>query len=173
MVFKTYSSGQIASVAIPAGWEEAPEKKSGIPTMGYKSFHPKEAPQAELSFFYRGRRISKEGANAFKALLKKAPHVLSPGEFYSLKEILRDKSDPQEFAMLIAKTEEFNGKSVLVVEGRYLQIQEENRSIILDADGEGTAIQEIFFQAPKLIFPRYYRSATAAMRSIAWRSPGN
>lgn len=164
-----FKIGQIESITIPDGWEELYEKREREVPFTIRQFHPPEDETAILSFFYRGRRIDEEGSDRFRTLLNKPAHSLSQEEFYALSSVLRDKTDPEEYQVVIAKTEDFNGKRVLIVEGRYLGTSEDNRHMFIDSDGTGGAIQEVYYQANRYIFPRYYRAAAAAMKTITWK----
>lgn len=166
---KVIAIGQIESMTLPEDWLESyVDKPEGSPA-SLRLFHPTGEELAQLGFFYRGRRLAAKDGQAFCDLLRQSPHVLSGSELESIASLLRDKSDPEEFKLLIAKTEDFNGKRILVVEGRFLEISEDNRSIFIDSDGTGTAVQEVYFQAHKLLFGRYYRAAAAAMKTIKWK----
>lgn len=165
---KVLKLGQIKEMVIPEAWQASSDRPLGGTSM-YAEFHPPDKAQVKLGFYYRGRRISKAAGATFRRILQYPDHVLSVQEFNVLEAVLQDKIDPADFVTLIAKTEWFNGKRVLVIEGRYQEIQEEHRSIIVDADGTGTVVQEIFYQAPREMYLQYYRCATLAMKSIIWR----
>lgn len=165
-----FSIGQIQTITIPAGWEEHYEERERAVPFTMRFFQPQENENAILAFFYRGRRLDNANGDNFRKLLQQPAHVLNQQEFEDLKAVLRDKNDPDEFQVVIAKTEDFNGKRVLIIEGRYLGICEDNRHMYIDSDGSGTAIQEVYYQAHRSIFPRFYRTAAAAMRTIKWRA---
>lgn len=166
----SFSIGQIESISIPPGWEELYEEKGRDVPFTIRRFQPPDDENAILAFFYRGRRLDNETGNKFRQVLSRSAHVLNQHEFNELSAVLRDKNDPEEFQLVIAKTEDFNGKRVLIVEGRYLGTSEDNRHMYIDSDGTGTAVQEVFYQAHRHIFPRYYKLAASAMRTIQWRS---
>lgn len=164
-----FTIGQIDSITIPPGWIEVHEEKGRDVPFTMRRFQPADDENPILAFFYRGRRIDKDSAERFRQILALPAHVLSKKEFDDLKAVLRDKNDPEEFQVVIAKTEEFNGKRVLIVEGRYLGISEDNRHMFIDSDGTGSAVQEVFYQAHRRVFPLYYRTAAAAMKTIKWK----
>ena len=169
---ESISIGQVSAMSLPPGWKEGKPEKSGTGTSSFREFHPEERPDAKLCFYYRGRRLSEEAGRTFHSILEKPAHILSPVEVQSLQEVLRDRARPDDFSMLVCKTEDLNGKRVLVVEGRYKQTQEETRAILVDSDGTGTAVQEIYYQAPKDDFSKYLLTASSAMKSIQWKSTG-
>lgn len=166
-----FSMGQISSISIPHGWLEYYEEKHRDVPFTIRKFQPADDENPVLAFFYRGRRIDGESGKLFKNLLSNPAHVLARDEFQKLGAVLRDMTDPEEFQVMIAKTEDFNGKRILIVEGRYLSTSEDVRHIFIDSDGSGTAVQEVYFQAHRAIFGRYYKTAAAAMRTICWKEP--
>ncbi|MBX9686244.1 MAG: hypothetical protein K2X27_06050 [Candidatus Obscuribacterales bacterium] len=163
------SIGQVESMTLPDGWQAGPVEKPYGGASFYQEYNPQGNSDTKITFFYRGKRISEDGGKNFHEILQKPAHVLSPQEFNSLAEVLRDKAKAQDFDTVMAKTEDLNGKRVLIVEGRYKDLQEDNRSVLIDADGSGTAVQEIYYQAPKAQFIRNYKQAILSMKSINWK----
>ncbi len=161
--------GQIDKMEMPGGWQAGPDYNSAQHAATYQEYHPNGAPDCQIGFYYRGKRTSDFGGKNFHELLDKAPHELSPEELRSVKETLRDKADPNDFTLSSARTEDLNGKRVLIVEGRYNAIQQDSKHIFVDSDGSGTAVQELFFQAPKEKFPQYKKAADEAIKSIRWK----
>ncbi len=163
--------GQIVRMEFPAGWVEGPKHtfQGGIGTRSFREFHPTEAPNAMMCFYYRGLPTNEAVGNVFHSILEQDPHLLSPEEYASIQEILRDKHNPEDFSLVMAQVEEFNGKKVLTVFGRYLKIQEDLYEIFVDAAGNGRVIQEIYFQAPINDYMKYLQEAIGAMKSIEWK----
>ena len=166
-----YDHGQIRHMSIPPGWEEGePEAYLGIGYRSFREVHPMLDPAAKLCFFYRGGPIRPLPGERFHALITSPAHMLSFSEIKTLGEVLRDRQSPTDFAMTMARTEDISGKRVLVVEGRYLDANDETRALFVDADLTGRVIQEIYFQAPRQLYLRYGRLVRDMMNSIAWRS---
>ncbi|HEY9868002.1 MAG TPA: hypothetical protein V6D08_02240 [Candidatus Obscuribacterales bacterium] len=162
--------GQIHSIDLPPGWIESTEKfVSGVGTRSLRMFHPPEAPSAALCFYYRGLRITAQDGEHFRRLLHEPAHRLTDQEVSSVGLVLRDKSAPAEFTISNARTEDINKKRVLIVEGTYTRLQQDVFHIFLDSDGTGTAVQEIYFQAPSELYLNYLTDAKAALYSIEWR----
>jgi hypothetical protein len=126
-------------------------------------------PRASVCFYYRGRRESEGVGKNFRNILDRAPHMLMPVEINSLSEVLRGKDDPQQFRMTDARTTDLNSKRVLIVEGRDTKSGDGIYAILVDADGTGRVIQEIYYQAPKEIYPKYLKEAKSALKSIQWK----
>lgn len=161
--------GQIDHIDLPAGWEEGPRYEQREHSPSYQEFHPPGEKDCQLGFYYRGRRVSDRAAQTFRKILSLAEHVLSHGEFDALSEIVGDKINPADFHVTTARTKSINGKMVLIIDGRYLELQHETSHIFLDADGTGSAVQQIFFQAPVEKFPLYQGVAHRALLSIRWK----
>jgi hypothetical protein len=161
--------GQIQRMSLPAGWEDGPSISGGIGTRSFKEVHPAEFPDAKLCFYYRGLPASDEAGKKFREILDQPAHVLNRTEVDTIGEILRGKDDPKIFNPLMIKTEDFNGKRVLSVNGRLNEKQEDLKEILVDAEGTGKVVQEIYFQAPKELYTRYMKDAQEAMKTIEWK----
>jgi hypothetical protein len=161
--------GQIKSMTLPSGWEEGPSTSGGIGTRSFREVHPSEFPDAKLCFYYRGLPASEKAGENFKAILDKPAHILTGAEISSIGEILRGKDDKATFSPLMIKTEDVNGKRVLTVNGRLNERQDDLKEILVNADGTGRVVQEIYFQAPKELYTRYMKDAQNAMNTIEWK----
>lgn len=161
--------GQVKQIEIPGGWEAGPDYNKRQHAATYQEYHPAGAPECQLGFYYRGRRTSDAAGKTFHDLLDKPPHALTDAEFRSLEEIVRDKAKAEDFRLESAKTEDLNGKRVLRVKGRYVGNQNDAEHVFIDADGTGSAVQEVFFQAPKDKFSKHIKHAEDAIRSIRWK----
>ncbi len=161
--------GQISCMELPSGWEKGADEEKRQHSATYHEYHPEGDPSCQLGFYYRGRRTSENAGHNFHEVLNKPVHSLSRSEFDSLKETIRDKFNSTDFHATNARTVDINGKRVLLLEGRYNEIQQDAKHIFVDADGTGTAVQEIFFQAPKDKFANYAKTAERAMKSIRWK----
>lgn len=161
--------GQIKDMTLPKDWVEGgPYKINGPGTRSFREVHPTENPDVLIGFFYRGLKISEDGGKNFHGILDKPPHSLSPDELTSLSDVLRDKGNHQDFTMYSAKTMDWNGKKVLVVEGRYKELQQDALEIFIDANNDGRVVQEVYYQAPKDSFLKYLKAAKDSLRSIQW-----
>jgi hypothetical protein len=166
-----HDQGQINKMDLPPGWVagEPYHNVGGIGTRSFKEYHPPESPDSSLCFYYRGLPMDAQSGKNFHDILQKPPHTLSQEELASLGEVLRDKKDPKDFTMASARTENVNGKTVLVIEGRYKEIQQDTQEYFVDASGDGRAVQEIYYQAPKDDYPKYLKDARQSMKSIQWK----
>lgn len=163
--------GQIETIALPDGWLEKPQEYDyrGIGTRSLREFYPPEEPLARLTFFYRGLPVRKETANAFKSILSRDSHPLSRTELSTLEEILRERLEPTVFNLISARTDNVSGRRVIMIEGRYRETECDLYEVIVDTEGDGTVVQEIYYQAPKDSFFKYLRPAQKAIKSIVWK----
>lgn len=161
--------GQIKKMEMPIGWEAGPDYSRRQHSASYQEFHPNGQKDCQLGFYYRGRRTSESAGEKFHDILSAADHELSKAEYRSLEEVLRDKAKDDDFTVKSARTEELNGKRVLIVEGRYNKNQNDSKHIFIDSDGTGTAVQEVFFQAPKDKFALYANAASQSMKTVRWK----
>ncbi len=161
--------GQVRKIDIPPGWEEGPNYDGREHSASYKEFHPAGDKDCQLGFYYRGRRTSEAAGKNFHDQLAKPPHALSADELKSVAEIIRDKSNPADFNTKSARTEDVNGKRVLILEGQYTANKQYAKHLFVDSDNTGTAVQEIFFQAPEHKFQNFSKPADEALKSIKWK----
>jgi hypothetical protein len=161
------STGQIESMNVPTGWVKR-GKVSLRAGAGLVEYNPVGQENVRLKSFYRGNSVSDEAASAFKDCLNKPPHLLKPEELKGLSEILRDKAYDFKGS---AKTEDLNGKRVLVLEGRYSDEKHTStQTIYVDSDGTGSAIQEIAYTASGKDYTANLVKAQKAFKSIVWKS---
>ncbi len=170
---KVKDHGQINSMDLPAGWNLKPsEGNPGIGTRSYQEASPKNNPDVSLSFFYRGLPVPAQDGTNFKNVLEQKPHELSADELRSLSNVLSQKTplDSDQFKL---RTEELNGKNVLVVEGSYPASRDaaaqQIHELYVNASGDGRAVQEIFYQAPADAYGKYSDQALNALKSIKWK----
>jgi len=167
---KLEEEGQIASIELPDGWiEEAEEPSMFSGGRHSRTFSSPNNSEVRFTFFYRGYPVSEADAEKFSEALGKPPHMVLSAEFHSLSEILGNLSDQDVFKPLISKTDVLNGKTVLVVEGEWLLADQYCQQIFINADGSGTVVQEIFFQAPKLEYARHMKMMKQIFSAINWK----
>ena len=164
--------GLFKRISIPDGWvllDMRDEARLGV--FYISEFQPPNEPNVWLSFFYRGRPVGCEASEKFLILLSKPPHDLAEEELLPVMPIMANLSDPREFNQLSARTEDLNGKRVLVVEGTWNQPPLKTRHVFMDAEGDGRVVQEVYYQAPEGLYDRYLPTAMEAFNSIEWKWP--
>jgi hypothetical protein len=160
------TTGQIEALAVPDGWIK--RKGVRLPAgAGLVEYHPPGHDDIRLNSFYRGSRISDDAARAFKECLAKPPHDVTPDELQTLSQVLRDKSYDFKGS---ARTEDLNGKRVLIVQGHYTDKEHTgSQTIYVDSDGTGSAVQEISYTASGQDYQMSLDKAQKAFKSIIWK----
>ncbi len=161
--------GQVQRMVLTDQWT-VPAHQPEVPAgSGFHEYFVKDRPEVKICFYYRGRRTSERSGEAFRGVLQKPPHVLLASEIDALAETLRNKDDKSVFSLLNARTEDINGKRILIVEGRYIAKQYDTQALYIDSDGTGTAVQEVYYQAPKQEYAIFLKQAREAIKSIQWK----
>jgi len=165
------NQGQIESMVLPVGWKKA-DQAATVNTIGGRSlieWHPPDNSDVRLSIFYRGLPVGSEASAAFRSVLKKPAHELSKEEVAALSGILRERADDKAFNLEQAKTVQLNGKIVVVIEGEYRETGSKLKELLVDADGTGAAVQEVYYQAPGGSYKDYEEQSARSFASIKWK----
>ena len=154
-------------MTVPHGW--VARKDVHLPAgAGLTEFHAPGNDNIRLNSYYRGSRVNPAAAAAFKDCLAKPPHQLQSKELTDLAEVLGDKSS--DFDIFFARTADLNGKRVLSVEGSYKDKDHTgSKTIYVDSDGSGSAVQEISYSATGKDYPSHLSEAEKAFKSIIWK----
>lgn len=163
------NQGQIAKLPVPEGWVETTTVAKLPPTANYAEYHKEGSKEAKFGTFYRGHKISDSAAKNFHAMLQKSGRDLTAAEYASLAEVLRDKAKADDFSVSKKRVDSIKGKNVLVVEGTFLASKQKAYFVYVDADGTGSVVQEIFFQAPEQVYKSDLENARKAISSISWK----
>jgi len=168
---EVHDHGQIGTMTLPEGWVEAPPREfmGGIGTRALREFYPPEQPEARLYLYYRGLPVSTTAGARFHKLLQAPPHNLTENELQLLSEALEDKANPDDFIVSDARIDDWNGKRVLVIEGKYTEVELDCLELFIDASSDGRAIQEVYYQAPHEVYSKYLPAARASLQSITWK----
>jgi hypothetical protein len=162
--------GLFKRISIPDGWvllDMRDEARMGI--FYLSEFQPPDDPDVRLSFFYRGRPEGRMASENFKNLLSKPPHELAEQELLPVMTIMRNLSDPREFKALSVRTEDLNGKRVLVADGIWDQPPLKTKHMFIDAEADGGVVQEMYYRAPEDLYDQYLRLAVDSFNSIEWK----
>jgi hypothetical protein len=134
-----------------------------------REFAPQGNDTIKLSFYYRGRRIGATTGSRFVDVLSRPERQLSVQEKEAIGLVLRDASDPEWFELKSLRTIRLKGKSVLLYEGSWKKSGLADMGIFIDADGTGTAVQEIHFVAPEKDYQACLQRVSQALESIEWK----
>jgi hypothetical protein len=113
--------------------------------------------------------MAQETSERFRNLLAAPLHSLTQVELEDLRQLLQTRSDPASFRAMVAKTQDIHGKRVLVIEGLFLKHALHARTLYVDTDGTGSAVQEITFQAPNARFVKNLLQGVKSLESIIWK----
>jgi hypothetical protein len=165
--------GRIMHMTLPAGWTDGRHQEPTSAGSSYfREYRAPSSNQTAISIFFRGKAMGLSSSMAFQKVLYGDTRCreLTTDEIRSLHELLKDKCDRQHFTILSARTQLISGKRVVIVQGRYKQLNEESIHVYIDADGRtGLFVQEIFFQAASADFIRFVKAAKDSLNSIVWR----
>jgi hypothetical protein len=162
------NQGQIKSMEVPATWQllENHDPQSANPS--WLKFGPANVLNVEMYLYFRGRPLAGDARESLKSILAPKPHQLTRKQIDSIGELLRDACLIDAFNFLNVRTQEWNGRKVLIVEGRWNQIMHDRFWMFVPEDPECETVQEIWFQAPVEQFPAQLKYARQALNSIEW-----
>lgn len=158
--------GAIGSLKLPPGFVAGVQEDDN---RLFKQYLLGNDHDVKLYIEYRGRRINRKYGAKFVELLNKKPHEVDKKEVYHYSPVFPDQSIKEDFEITLAKTEQINGKTVLTIEGNYLKHKIRARTIYIDTDGTGSAIQQVTFQAPYDKASKYFPGGMTALQSIEWK----
>lgn len=162
--------GQISSMSMPSGFERGQTIGGSYANNSFQDYHLKSNADVKFYFDYRGSRMGAESSRLFHDLLAKPAHALTAQELESMHQVLgANRSNKDDFRISSATTEDLNGKRVLKIEGNYPKHGLNARTIFVDSDGTGSAVQEITFQAPTAEFLKHKANSDNAFKSIRWK----
>ncbi len=163
------SIGVVDQITLPPSFELG-TRLGGVPGQSFfQSYHLSTDEHVKIYFEYRGQRLSESDARAFRDILSQPPHVLKNREIALLKETVQEKANLGVFKLLLAKTEDLNGRRVLIVEGRYAKDDLTAYTIYIDADGTGAEVQELTFQTKTNQYARRLLAGMNSFKSIQWQ----
>lgn len=162
--------GQIKVLNLPQEFQEVEiEAEAGaLSVNSIKEFQVSGVDDTRLCLYYRGSKVSNQSAQNFKNILAMKPHVLKDGELDSIREILDDVVQSDIFSTLVTATEVIQEKTVLKVEGTWIQQNWNMYAIYIDASGDGSVVQQVYFLAPKDSYLRYVSGIKNSIKSIQW-----
>jgi len=160
--------GQIKTMEVPAMWQLLDDHDPQSANPSWVKFGPPNMPNVEMYLYFRGRPLTRAAQEGLKSLLEAKPHQLTVKQIDSIGELLRDACLIEAFNFLNVRTQEWNGRNVLIVEGRWNQIMHDRFWMFVPESPECETVQEIWFQAPVEQFPAQLKYARQALNSIHW-----
>lgn len=169
VVVKKY--GQVEHLKLPSGWNLLPPERPEWAVIGNsRQFSFTGDPNCSVVLYDRGVRSSNEAGRKFRDLLAKPPHKLDSKEIQEIKVTLGNMADPNFFELREIRTENLNGKNVLVIDGEWKNSQTQFHGLMIDADGSGSLVQEIFFEATPQSYAERIKEVTDALRKLKWKT---
>ena len=159
--------GQVESLDLPDGFVEGKSKDDAGGF--FQSYHLGSDPEIKLYLEYRGFRMGEDVSKAFHSLLSKPPHAINNAEVKNYLEVYSQKYNPDDYKIDVAETQNINGKTVLVIERVFQKFELKVRTLYVDSDGSGSAIQEISFQTPTSKSADHFANGVKALQSIKWK----
>jgi len=169
MTMSRFGIGQIKDMQVPEGWSRTEQNNVDLSSMII--FTPSDDLEVQLGFYYRGTPISVRDGQAFRALLQTDKGSLAQDDLAGIRNVLADIADDSRFHIFSAGTSTFNGRRVLVVQGRWQANQYESFEMFIDAGKDGTVVQQIYFVAPPDKFDALLPSIKECLDSICWVDP--
>ena len=180
---KISNQGQIKEITLSGDWQEATTPGNQNVLRSERIFHPKTIQEQEtrtanddsgkkeanLVFFYSGRPNDEADGKAFRKALEAPPHKLSSDELKQLERTLGDLADKESFQLAEAATRDINGKRVLDIKGTWLYDRSQYHSVLIDGDGTGQVVQQMYLMAPASAFAKLDGNFESACSSIKWR----
>ena len=155
-----------ARLQLPHYWTQ------GLPSRGRTSIslqmHPIEDVEVAIIAAQRGHELSTEGARKFLAVLSAEPHKLDDLERRRIAEALDEHAVRTRFSIREARTEKWNGKTVLITEGFYAANGDCALTLFVEAAGDGSWVEQFQYTAPEAKFDRYLPEAMGVLRRMQW-----
>jgi hypothetical protein len=117
-------------------------------------------------------QFSDEVAAGFKATLELEPHVLTPEEMEVLEDVI-----PLEvfgyngaFDLIALRTEDYSGKTVLVLEVKWWDVDRKAYGMFFSTDESYKFLESVHFEGTEGDYRRNFLSAKASFMRMRWRT---
>ncbi len=166
--------GKIESMRIPAEWKEGQRSDNVQGNSSYREFSGDQSNSARVSFYDRGRRLTKSNAQAFRSLLDRPSGPVSRQDLSPVADtLLGPLVDSSKFALKSIQVTSINGEKVLEVDGTYLDElgphKTDSKHIFVDANDDGQFVQEIELQSKDDKSPKLQSIFNKMLDSIKWK----
>jgi hypothetical protein len=170
LIEKIEDYGVIAEMLIPPGWIPAEEVGDPDSIVEVRCYRAREFRDVVLYLRFSGRPNGDDARFKWLELIEAGDqHDVSLEDMERISLIVGDIADSEHFELIDARAEDWNGKRVLLVEGR---VKDRNWSaihIFADINGDGEYTQEITFGAPRMVYDTFVHEAVNALQSISWK----
>jgi hypothetical protein len=155
-------------MALP-DWPEVP--RSAIPHAHPRVLLRKYAcpgePETRL-LVTRRELMVEHSVRCFSDLLRQPPQQVRAAAFWDLVQIVHDMASPEEFEVRRALTTDWNGRRVLLIEGRWKRENLDELHLFVSVTGAPHFIDEISYLAPRQVFESHRHQIDLALQSITW-----
>jgi hypothetical protein len=196
-----FSKSLIKSISLPSGWNLARKQSSKNRQSQLEIYRLPTDPWFQIDLCYRGEPASQASSTAFACLLDSKPadcrcEVLMPKEIRELAEVMGSDTVGNNqftnkqaagskcapiFHLRSAQTMKLNGKTVLSVQGDFVEPQDPERKPVnayegifidggIDPDTGARKIQEVFMHGPASRLMLYRKQFVDTLKSIEWPS---
>ncbi|HEY9731161.1 MAG TPA: hypothetical protein V6C89_04580 [Drouetiella sp.] len=162
------NQGQIRSMELPPTWQLLDSHVPAAASPSYVRFGPVNVPQVELIIYHAQRPLPREVQESLQSILAAKENLLTKSQIDSLSVMLREASLQGAFNFLSARSQDWNGKKVILVEGRWNDTQQDRFWMFIPDSAECESVQEVWFQAPVAQYPAHLKQARQAINSIRW-----
>jgi hypothetical protein len=165
--------GPVARMRLPPNWEEKPHAPSSPYGPKTRAFHPPGVQQANIVLHSSGRPNNKAAQHAWTRVVQRGrPRSLSAAEREELNAVPIYAVSEAGFKRKAVRTENINGRRVLVVEGHWSEQGLDMYILVADDSRDGAHTHEIYFAAPHRLYPLHLDAWLATVRTIRWKPRG-
>lgn len=161
------NEGYVKSMNLPPGWIDQSKPRPAWAGPYWRIFRPSADSKVRLSFFDRGRPLTDTAAQDMHKLLSNAPAMLTAEDLQTIREVIRDAALVDEFQFRNARSHILNGRRVIIIEGRWSELQEDCLWVIA-SQPQSAWVYEIVYQAPEGEFSKYFETIRACIMSVEW-----
>ena len=157
--------GQIARMTLPPWPEVAPRTPTRGPVKRYQA--PGDG-RTRLLFSRTATPLPSAQAALFASLLRQAPFRLRSDHLWDLVALTHDMPSPDYFQVDWARTETWNGRAVMIIEGLWKSDGEAEFHMFAGTD-DPEFVDQICFIGPREDFARHKSDILKCFRSIEWK----
>lgn len=164
----TLTHGLIRSMDLPLNWQPLEHVEPVTASPKWIKFAPAGSRNIELCSYFRNRPLTNSTQESLKQLVDAQAIQLTKKQIESIAEVLRDAALRDAFKFLHAGIQNWNGRSVVVVEGRWNELKQDRFWLLVPTDSACNSVQEIWFQASIEEYPAKLKQMRQALSSIVW-----
>jgi hypothetical protein len=151
---------------LPPTWKQGGSSRGRVSIA--HEFHLHNNNNISVVAFSRGFDLGDHVAVQVRNVLAIPPHVLDDFERQRITDVLAEQNVRNRFAISQVRTEELNGKTVLISEGTYASSGDRAITIFVDVLGNGHFVEEFQYAAPDKEFDQHLSTAWTIFRTIEW-----